>query len=210
MFYEINSNNPKAYQDFGLKHNPLKALIVPRPIGWITTLDGQGRVNLAPYSFFNVFSGEPPVLAFGCGRDERGEDDDHRKDTQKNIEENHEFVFNLATYDLKDEVKATSDPVARGVDEMQHSYLASLPSRLVGPPRVAKSPVHLECRYLQTIELPSFSPENSSAMVLGQVIAVHIEDNLIDGDRINILKAAPLCRLGYADYAAIFESFKIG
>ena len=153
MFYEPGKG-PKG-GDHGLPYNPLKNLFVPRPIGWFTTMDQNGNVNLAPYSFFNIVAGDPPIIVFGTGPDMRDEDDDIRKDTQKNMEETGEFVFNMATYDLREQVKKSGEALPRGTDEVDHVGLTKIPSKLVKPPRLAESPIQAEGRYLQTIQLPS-------------------------------------------------------
>src|SRR5215213_10183281 len=122
MFYE---SDPKAY---GLRHDPFKALVAPRPIGWITAMSDRGEVNLSPYSFFNAFADDPNLVAFSSNG---------RKDTLTFIEETGEFVCNLATFDLREPMNDTSAPLARGVNEMDHAGLMAAPSRVVRPPRVA-------------------------------------------------------------------------
>ena len=123
----------------GLAHDPFKAILAPRPIGWISTIDQSGVVNLAPYSFFNGFNSAPAIVGFAS---------EGRKDSVSNIEANGEFVCNLATRTLAEKVNATSAPVARDIDEMQLAGLASAPSRLVRPPRVAESPSAFECKQI--------------------------------------------------------------
>lgn len=139
MFYDAVANT------HGLAIDPFKALVAPRPIGWISTLGKNGVVNLAPYSFFNAVSEDPHFVMFGSGG---------RKDSQRNAEETGEFVCSLATYELREAMNRTSAPVAPDVDEMKLVGLTPAPSRLVAPPRVKESPVAFECRYWRTIDLP--------------------------------------------------------
>ena len=128
----------------GLPHDPFKAIVAPRPIGWIATRDRAGRANLAPYSFFNAFSSSPPIVGFGS---------EGYKDSIRNAEETGEFVANLATRPLAEAMNATSAPVAHGIDEMCLAVLAAAPCRLVAAPRVAAAPAALECKLLQVIRL---------------------------------------------------------
>src|SRR5262252_3398771 len=121
MFYEPHKQN------HGLPHDPFKAIVAPRPIGWITSMSARGEINLAPYSFFNGLSAEPPLVMF-CS--------EGRKDSVVFAEETREFVCNLATWDLRDQMNGTSAPFARGINEMDKTGLAAAPSRLVKPPRV--------------------------------------------------------------------------
>lgn len=198
MFYQ------PSLRDHGLRHDPFKALVVPRPIGWISSLDAEGRPNLAPYSFFNAMAADPPVVVFGTGLRPRGPE---RKDSQANIEATGEFVCNLSTESLKVEMNASSASLPAGADEFAHAGLATLPSRLVKPPRVALSPVALECRYLQTVELPCDTPGRANYAVFGQVIGIHIDESLIVDGRVDILRARPLARLGYMDYTVLDNVF---
>lgn len=194
MFYEPEKN------DHGLPHNPFKALVIPRPIGWITTLDRDGRINLAPYSYFNACSTTPPVVLFSS------EPRPHPlKDSQRNAEETGEFVINLATWELREAMNVTSASIA--ADEMALAGLEPAPSIKVRPPRVAASPAHLECRYLQTVFLPAGPDGRAAALVLGQVIGVHIKDEVIEAGRIAYERIRPIARLGYMDYAVVDHVF---
>jgi flavin reductase (DIM6/NTAB) family NADH-FMN oxidoreductase RutF len=193
-------------RDHGLPHNPFKSLIVPRPIGWISTLSRQGVVNLAPYSYFNAVCDRPPTVMFASGG---ARTDDRRKDSQRNAEETGEFVVNLATWDLREAMSATSATVDRDVNEMALAGLASLPSIKVKPPRVAESPVHLECRYLTTVPVPESDPEEAGVIVMGRVIGIHIRDDVIVDGRVDPTKFRPLARLGYFDYTVVDKAFTI-
>jgi flavin reductase (DIM6/NTAB) family NADH-FMN oxidoreductase RutF len=201
MFYETDKN------DHGLRYNPLKACVVPRPIGWMTTLDAAGRVNLAPFSFFNLLSYDPPFVMFSAGSHEG---DGGRKDTVANVEATGEFVYNMATWAQKDQMTTTAMIIERGVDEMAAAGLEALPSRLVRPPRVKGSPVHFECRLHQVIQLPGRKASSAHQLVIGQVVAVHIDDEALTADgRIDILKLRPIARLGYKDYASVDAVFRM-
>jgi len=195
MFYDAVANT------HGLQWDPFKALVAPRPIGWISTLGKNGVVNLAPYSFFNAVSTDPHFVMFSSGG---------RKDSQRNAEETGEFVCSLATYDLRDAMSRTSQHVGPDVDEMDLAGLTPAPSKLVAPPRVKESPVAFECRYWRTIDLPG--PDGgpgTHAIVLGQVVGVHIDDAVITGGKVDVTKLKPIARLGYGDYAVIDEVFEL-
>jgi flavin reductase (DIM6/NTAB) family NADH-FMN oxidoreductase RutF len=195
MFYDAVTNT------HGLKWDPFKALVTPRPIGWISTLGKNGVVNLAPYSFFNAVSTDPHFVMFSSGG---------CKDSQRNAEETGEFVCSLATYDLREAMNRTSQHVAPEVDEMALAGLTPAPSKLVAPPRVAESPVAFECRYWRTIDLPGPNGgPGTHAIVLGQVVGVHIDDSVIVGDKVDVTKVKPIARLGYGDYAVIDEVFEL-
>jgi len=195
MFYDAVANT------HGLMRDPFKALVSPRPIGWISTLDKNGVVNLAPYSFFNAVSTDPHFVMFSSGG---------RKDSRRNAEETGEFVCSLATYELRNAMNRTSQHVGPEVDEMVLAGLSPAPSNVVAPPRVAESPVAFECKYWRTIELPgSGGGPGTHAIVLGQVVGVHIDDHAIVDGKVDITKLKPIARLGYGDYAVIDEVFEL-
>ena len=195
MFYDAVANT------HGLQWDPFKALVSPRPIGWISTVGKTGVVNLAPYSFFNAVSTDPHFVMFASGG---------RKDSQRNAEETGEFVCSLATYELREAMNRTSQHVAPEVDEMRLAGLTPAPSKLVVPPRVAESPVAFECKYWRTIDLPGPNGgPGTHAIVLGQVVGVHIDDRVIVEGRVDVTKLKPIARLGYGDYAVIDEVFEL-
>jgi len=195
MYYDPRRN------DHGLSHNPMTALVVPRPIGWISTVSRLGIVNLAPYSFFNVVSGAPPFVMFASKP---------RKDSQRNAEETGEFVANMATYDLREAVNASSAEFGPAVSEPERIGLEMAQCREVKPPRVARSPVALECKYFKTVELVSSDgTRNASAVILGEVVGIHIDDSVIVNGHIDVTRMQPLARLGYMDYCAVNELFAI-
>ncbi len=195
MFYDAVANT------HGLEWDPFKALVSPRPIGWISTRDKNSVVNLVPYSFFNAVSTAPHFVMFSSGG---------RKDSQRNAEETGEFVCSLATYDLRDAMNRTSKHVGPEVDEMVLAGLSPAPSNVVAPPRVAESPVAFECKYWRTIDLPgSDGGPGTHAIVLGQVVGVHIDDRAIVDGKVDVTKLKPIARLGYGDYAVIDEVFEL-
>jgi flavin reductase (DIM6/NTAB) family NADH-FMN oxidoreductase RutF len=201
MYYDTDTN------DHGLPFNPLKACVVPRPIGWMTTINPEGTVNLAPFSFFNLLSYDPPFVLFSAGAHE---EDGGKKDSIANVETTGEFVYNMATWAQKDQMNQTAWIVDRNIDEMTAAGLEPLPSRRVRPPRVKGSPVHFECRLHQIVRLPGNKPSSDHHVVIGHVIAVHIDDAVLTADgRIDILKIRPIARLGYKDYASVDAIFQM-
>ena len=189
-----------------LTRNCYNALVMPRPIGWISTLSPVGVVNLAPYSFFNSVSGDPPCVMFCANGSHR---EGGRKNSVVNAEATGEFVFNLCTYDLRERMVATAAHLPRSVDEMAAAGLAAAPSVKVRPPRVAASPIHLECRYLQTVQLPTGPGGTENYTVFGRVVQVHISDAVLTDGMVDVRKLRPLARLGYLDYAVIDEVFRM-
>lgn len=208
MFCETKDLNREKLKALGLSFNPFKAIVAPRPIGWVTTLSSKGVVNLAPYSFFNAVSTDPPMVFFGANGTHDA--DGGEKDSLRNVRETGEFVCNLVTWDLRHPMNDTSAPAPRGIDEMQAADIAHIPSRLVKPPRVAASPAHLECKVHQLLELP-VDPRSGkkNVMVIGHVVAMHIDDAFIVNGRFDTAAAKLVARLGYMDYAVVTEAFAI-
>lgn len=190
MFYDAIENK------HGLRHDPLKALLVPRPIGWISTLSKEGVVNLAPYSFFNGVAEKPAYVMFGS---------DGIKDSLRNILDTGEFVCSMATWDLRQQMNTTSAPVPHNVDEFPLAGLTHAPSQLVKPPRVKESPAALECRLHQVIELPGKEPGSVHAyrMVIGRVVGIYIDERFIKDGKVDTGAMRPIARLGYMDYAVV-------
>jgi flavin reductase (DIM6/NTAB) family NADH-FMN oxidoreductase RutF len=187
----------------GLAHNPFKALVAPRPIGWISTLDGRGGANLAPYSFFNAIADTPPMVMYASTGDKVGRDE--AKDTLGNIRRTGEFVCNVVGHRLKDAMNATSGPYPAGEDEFARAGLTKAPSDVIAPPRVAEAPAALECRLWRIIELPG----KANVMVIGEVVGIHIDDAVIRDGMVDVTIYNPLARLGYRDYAAVREVFAL-
>jgi flavin reductase (DIM6/NTAB) family NADH-FMN oxidoreductase RutF len=186
----------------GLKHNPFKAIVAPRPIGWISTISVEGHVNLAPYSAFNFFSELPPIVGFSSYG---------RKDSLINAEATKEFVVNLATRKHAEAINRTSDAVAHGVNEMELANLKSAPSKIVAPPRVADAPAALECKLLFVLPLKDLNGvETPNNLVVGQVVGVHIDEACIEEGLFNIVKAGTIARCGYkGDYTQVTELFEL-
>jgi flavin reductase (DIM6/NTAB) family NADH-FMN oxidoreductase RutF len=199
MFYETAGPH-------GLPHNPFKALVVPRPIGWVSTLSPDGVVNLAPFSFFNGVADRPPMvmLSFTGPHVEGG-----AKDTQSNIESTGEFVVNVVTESLTEAMNASCADVPRDVDELAMAGLTPAPSRLVKPPRVAESPAHMECVYLQTVKLPADDPANPNNVVFGKVVGIHISEDILTDGMVDFDKYRALARLGYMDYSVLDNHFTL-
>ncbi len=199
MFYD------PIKRDHGLSHNPLIACVTPRPVGWISTVNTEGVANLAPFSFFNLVSGDPPVVMFsGSPKPDNG-----RKDSQINAEQTGEFVFNLSTWDTVEQMNVTASIEISNFDELRAAGLTPAPSRLVKAPGVAESPVRFECRYLQTIDMPKSASGSYSSVVFGEVIGIHIDDDVIVDGMVDVTKMRPLGRLGYNDYVVVDEVFSL-
>jgi flavin reductase (DIM6/NTAB) family NADH-FMN oxidoreductase RutF len=198
MFYDPDKN------DHGLSHNPFKSCVVPRPIGWISTVSLDGVHNLAPYSQFQNLTFDPPYVMFAANQNSTGK----RKDTVTNTEQTGEFVYNMATYDLREAVNRSAAPVAPDVDEFELAGLTKAASIVVKPCRVAESPVQFECRYHQTLRLPGNGLMGTTDVIIGKVVLVHIKDDVIGPDgRLDIPRIRPLARLGYYDYTSVESLF---
>ena len=181
---------------------------MPRPIGWISTVDGQGRVNLAPYSFYNAVSEFPPMVYFAItGR----YGDTPTKHSRMNAEETGEFVVNMVSGTLTEKMNITTAMVAYGVDEMKLAGLTPAPCRYVKAPRVAESPMALECRYWKTLEIPvePGHEHHSAAVVFGQVVGVHIDDSILKDGRVDVMAFKPVARLGYSEYTTLENVWKM-
>jgi flavin reductase (DIM6/NTAB) family NADH-FMN oxidoreductase RutF len=189
MYYETRARDKTL-----LPHDPFKAIIAPRPIGWISTRARDGRVNLAPYSFFNAFASvEAPIVGFSS---------EGFKDSAAFAEESGEFAFNLATFDLMQPMSETSAPLPRGVSEFEHARLTMAPCRLIAAPRVAEAHANLECKVTQVLRLTNHKGGDlNNFLVFGEVVAVHIDDRFIRDGRFDTAAAQPLARCGYQDYA---------
>ncbi|MFY0681535.1 MAG: flavin reductase family protein [Thalassovita sp.] len=188
MFYDPSD-------DHGLARNPLISCVVPRPIGWISTLNTNGAANLAPFSLFNLVRYAPPTVMFAANGTHA---DGGLKDTAVNAMETGEFVYNMATANLKEACNQSSAPFGREVDEFSEVGLTKAPSRRVAPPRIAESPVQFECRTVMQVALPGGAP---NAVIFGEVVGVHIADWALTNGMIDIPRIRPLARMGYLDFA---------
>ena len=193
MFYTTDKN------DHGLPYNPFKAIVAPRPIGWVCAMSQKGEINLSPYSYFNAVADRPPVVVFSS---------EGMKDAASFVEETGEFVCNFVSYDLREKMNLTSAPLPRGENEMKFAGLTPAPSVLVKPPRVAEAPAALECKLLQIVRMKSLEGQPlNNHLVVGQVVGVHINERFIKDGRFDTLAARPIMRMGYHDYAVGTEGF---
>lgn len=196
MFY-------RPEQGHGLPHNPFNAIITPRPIGWISTRGSDGQDNLAPYSFFNGVAYEPPQVMFSStsAKDDRGD----TKDSVANIRDTGEFCVNIVQYDMRDAMNASSGPWDKEVDEFAFAEIERAECEVIACSRVAGAPAALECKLTQIVPLEG----TSNFAVFGQVVGVHIRDNVLVDGMIDVTKYLPLARLGYRDYAYIDRPFTL-
>lgn len=195
MFYE------PGVTASGLTHDPFKAIVAPRPIGWISSVDAEGRINLAPYSFFNAVGDRPPLVMFSSSGN---------KHTAANVAATNEFVCNLATWDLREAMNETSASLPRDVNEFDHAGLAMAPSRLVRPPRVADSPAALECRAIHMFRPVDLAGRQlDQYIVVGQVVGVHIDEACLKDGRFDMTAARSIARCGYMDYAVVDGLFEM-
>jgi len=194
MFYETKKN------DHGLPYNPFKSCIVPRPIGWITSLNENGILNLAPYSYFNAVSDKPPMIMFAATTKHH---DGGVKDTLRNAEMKGEFVVNITPYSLSEEVNITATDYDRNVSEVEQAKLEILPSNLIETPRIKGCPIHLECIYHKSIQLPLVDDKRTNRMVIATVVGIHIDDNIIENGKIDVGLFNPIARLGYMEYSKL-------
>jgi flavin reductase (DIM6/NTAB) family NADH-FMN oxidoreductase RutF len=202
MYYEPGATK------HGLPFDPFKSCVVPRPIGWISTVSEHGVSNLAPFSQFQNLSFDPPHVMLAASEATTGA----RKDTIVNIEQTGQFVWNMATYDLRDAVNASAQEVPPDVDEFELAGVSKRPASIVKVSMVAESPINFECVHVQTIRLARGRAGSSGLtdLILARVVAVHINDDVITNDgRIDILKIRPLARVGYHDYTTIEHVFEM-
>lgn len=190
-----------ADEPHGLPYDPFKAIIAPRPIGWIGSVDNQGRPNLAPYSFFNAVASRPNMIAFSS---------EGLKDSARNVRDTGEFTFSLATLPLAQQMNLSSASLREGENEFELARLTMAPSRLVRPPFVAESPAALECKAVHFIELRDLNGEPTGKfLMVGQVVATHIKDEFIRDGRFDAVKAQAIARCGYNDYATLDAQWEL-
>lgn len=192
MFYEPQNGH-------GLPHDPFRAIVAPRPIAWLSTISKEGHINLAPYSFFAPLSGRPPMVGFVT---------EGMKHSATNAIATGEFVINLATRAMAEEVNKSSTPVADDVNEFEFAGLKAAPSQLVAPPRIKDAPAALECKLLQWLPLKDLhGVETDRTLLIGQVIGVYIDERYLTNGHFDVVKAGTISRLGYRDYAQVTELF---
>lgn len=205
IFFSTTGTGP-GYRDVGLTHNPFTALIVPRPIGWISTVSATGIANLAPYSFFNAVSSRPPMVMFSSSE---APVEGVEKDTLANIRETKHFVVNLATAAQQAEMNESSASAPRDVDEFDAVGLEKLEGHTVIAPRVKGAPVHLECVLDRIIDLAEPGSRFGSVMTIGRVVGVHIDEAVVIDGKVDISRAKPIGRLGYFEYNRVDQTFDI-
>ena len=196
IFFEPHSRDRALFP-----HDPFKALVTPRPIGWISTLSAKGELNLAPYSYFNAFSSNPPIVGFSS----EGE-----KDSSTFAMETGEFVWSMATWDLRDQMNASAASLPRGQSEFIHAKLDTAASRLVRPPRVAASPAAFECRVTEMVKLKDVDGSDSGRrLVLGRVVGIHVDERFVRQGRIDSAAMRPIARGGYDEYSVVDQVFSM-
>jgi flavin reductase (DIM6/NTAB) family NADH-FMN oxidoreductase RutF len=196
LFFE-----PQARDRTLFPHDPFKAMIIPRPVGWISTMSRSGALNLAPYSYFNGFSSTPMIVGFSS----EGE-----KDSQAFASDTGEFVWSMATYGLREQMNATAAPLERGRNEFEFAGLETEPSRLVRPPRVRGSPAALECRVTQTIRLTDKDGKDATrVLVLGQVVGMHVDERFVKNGRLDAVAMQTIARCGYDEYTVVERVFRM-
>lgn len=195
MFYETGENA------HGLAHDPFKAIVSPRPIGWIGSRAGDGSLNLAPYSFFNAISDKPKLVMFSSAG---------RKDSVRNIEESGEFTANFVSFDLKEAMNATSAPAPHGTSEFTLAGLTPVTGRVVAAPFVGEAYAALECKVTQMFRPQTLDgSESENHVVIGQVVGIHIREEAIRDGRFDMAKTRPVGRMGYMDYCESGEVFEM-
>jgi flavin reductase (DIM6/NTAB) family NADH-FMN oxidoreductase RutF len=200
MYYEPGKTQ------HGLPYDPFKSCVIPRPIGWISTISRGGVHNLAPFSQFQNLTFDPPYVMFAANQTTKG----RQKDTAVNAEQTKEFVWNMASYELREAVNKSAEEVPPEVDEFDLAGVTKIPSHQVKPCRVAESPVHFECAYHQTIRLPGNGTMGTVDVVIGRVLGIHIKDTVIRPDgKLDVLKIRPIARLGYHDYTSVESIFSM-
>ena len=191
MFYNPD-NRPSS-----LPHDPFKAIVSPRPIGWISTIDKDGKANLAPYSFFNAIGDKPPMIIFSKTGPKIGLNEE--KDSIRNIRETGEFVVNFVSFELTSEMNISSQHYKHGEDEFSQAGLEKGKSQIVGAPYVKKAPAAFECVLHKELVLPG----DDQIAIIGEVKVIHINEEYIRDGIFDVTLYKPLARLGYRDYAVI-------
>ena len=200
---------PGTHKDHGLTYSPLKALISPRPIGWISSLSASGVANLSPYSFFNAIAELPPMVMFISAPDMREANRGGQKDSLANIMETREFGVNIVGSEQAEQMVKSSQDVTADIDEFDHTSLGKKKAEKISAPLVAGAPAHLECVYYNHITLPDNGRGNHSVMVMGTIVGIHIDEAIIADGRVDVSRYTPVARLGYKDYTAVRDLFEM-
>ena len=187
----------------GLPHNPFNAIVTPRPIGWISTRDAQGRDNIAPYSFFNGVAYVPPQVMFASTGVK--DDVDGTKDSMANIRDTGVFCVNVVEYAARDAMNASSATLPHGTDEFAQAGIEKVECSEINTARVANAPAALECRMTQIVQIEGAA----NFVCFGEVIGVHLRDDCVVDGRFDVTRYVPLSRMGYRDYTAVREVFEI-
>jgi flavin reductase (DIM6/NTAB) family NADH-FMN oxidoreductase RutF len=189
-----------------LPYDPFKSCTVPRPIGWLSTISTDGAANLAPFSQWQNLTFDPPLVMFAANQHADG----RRKDTVLNAEATGYFVWNMATYELREAVNISAVDFPPGVDEFEQAGVTKAACLEAPGPRVAESPCHFECRYLSTTRLRGNSAMGTVDVVFGEVVRIHVRDDVVlPSGKLDIAKIAPIARMGYFDYAVVREVFEM-
>ena len=194
---------PGLHKEAGLAFSPIKAIVSPRPIGWISSSGRDRSINLAPYSYFNAISELPPMVMFSSAPSGNAQ----HKDSLRNVIETEEFVVNIVSAALGDAMNVTSADLAYGQNEFAAAGLEMAACNTVKVPRVAAAPAALECKLWKVIELPKPETAGAGVMVIGMITGIHIADETVKGGKIDVTSYQPLARLGYMDYARIDDVF---
>ena len=200
---------PGTHKEHGLTYSPLKALVSPRPIGWISSQSAKKITNLSPYSFFNAIAESPPMVMFISAPDTRKENKGDLKDSLANILETGEFGVNIVGIAQAEQMVKTSRNVTSNTDEFELAGLEKKSAEKISVPLVADAPAHLECKYYDHITLPKNGSGQHSVMVMGIIVGIHINDAVIKDGRIDVSVYQPVARLGYKDYASIHDVFEM-
>ena len=196
---------PGTHKDHGLPYNPFKAIVSPRPIGWISSVSKDGKPNLAPYSFFNAISELPPMVGYAASPGEHGD-----KDSLTNVRDTGEFVVNIVSKDQINQMSKTSAALAHGESEFDFAGLTPEPSSLVNVPKVVGAPCQLECKLWKILPLPEMEDGRRNNWVMGMVVGIHIDESVLTEDgKVDVLKYNPPSRLGYKDYAFVEDVFEL-
>ena len=196
---------PGLHKEAGLSFSPIKAIVSPRPIGWISSCGKDGSINLAPYSYFNTISELPPMVMFSSAPSGNAQ----HKDSLRNVIETEEFVVNVVSAALGDVMNITSADLAYGQNEFTAAGLEMADCNTVKVPRVAAAPAALECKLWKVIELPKPETGGTGVMVIGTITGIHIADETVKDGKIDVTSYQPLARLGYMDYARINDVFEM-
>jgi flavin reductase (DIM6/NTAB) family NADH-FMN oxidoreductase RutF len=194
-----------ATMGVGPAYKLITDVVVPRPIAFVTTLSSDGKGNLAPFSYFNAVSTEPPCLMISV----TGKRDGSPKDTLRNILDTKQFVVNIATVPMAEAVHQTGVDYPHGVDEMEKVGLHPIASEAVRPPRVRECPVQIECELHHTVTLGTPGTSGATTLVIGRILRIHVADEVFDGERVDPVKLDPLARLGLK-YSGLGQVFELG